>query len=262
MKYFLHILFIVSLSVSAQNPIEALLIEETKLDANVFVSTNNFNTTFYILENVLFKQTTETKGIDIGYSNFQLGNITTVNTFNPLKINVFYKDFNTVLILDNRLAEIFKVDFNSLPDYKNVSHVSTGADNTLWIFNENTQQLELFDYKTKTTRAQTLPIKNTVIDIKSNYNQCWVLTKTQLYVYDYFGNLLKKIGNKGYESLATDNENLVFKKDNRLFYLKKDTDTITPIALPNLLINQFFVTNETLYIYSDETLHKYQLKID
>lgn len=262
MKYYLYLFFSLSLSVSSQEPIKAFLIDETKLDADTFVSTNNFGTTFYVLDNVLFKHSNQTKGIDIGYSNFQLGNITTVNTFNPLKINVFYKDFNTVIVLDNRLAEIFKIDFNALSDYKNVSHVATGSDNTLWIFNENTQQLELFDYKTNTKRAQTLPIKSNVLDIKSNYNNCWVLTEKQLYVYDYFGNLLIKMKNQDYTSIEIDNENIIFKKDNALFYLKKDSETIVPISLPNLLINQFYVTNETLYIYNKETLHKYQLKIN
>jgi len=43
------------------------------------------------------------------------------------------------------------------------------------------------------------------------------------------------------------------------FYLKNNTWNFIPIKLPNLLINQFFVTNETLYIYDDEFLHQYQL---
>ena len=262
MKYLLYLLFIAPIAINSQASIKTSFIEENTLDGDIFVSTDDSKTTFYILENVLFKHSIETKGIDIGYSNFQLGTIASVNTFNPLKINIFYKDFNTAIILDNRLAEIFKIDFNSLTEYKNVSHVTTGADNTIWIFNENSQQLELFDYKTNTTRAQTLPIKNTVLDIKSNYNNCWLLTKNHLYLYDYFGNLLKKIKNSGYESIAIDNDNVILKKDNHLFYLKKNTESIIPIALPNLLINQFFVTNETLYIYNEKILHKYQLKIE
>ena len=111
------------------------MVKKTDFTADVFVSTNNFETTFYVLDNVFFKNSKEIKGLDIGYSNFQLGNITSANTFNPLKINVFYRDFNTVLILDNRLAEIFKIDFNAISEYKNVSHVSTGSDNTIWVFN-------------------------------------------------------------------------------------------------------------------------------
>lgn len=262
MKHLLYLFLFSSLTFNAQESIQTQINEEYELEAHTFISTNNFESTFYILENVLFKHSIETKGLDIGYSNFQLGSITSVNTFNPLKINVFYNDFNTAIILDNRLSEIFKIDFNTLSDYKNVSHITTGPDNTLWIFNENSQQLELFDYKTNTTRATTLPIKDTVLDVKSNYNNCWVLTETQLYIYDYFGNLLKKIDNNGYQSLDIDNENVILKKDNSLFYLNKNSESILPIALPNLFINQFFVTNQTLYIYSGKTLFEYQLKID
>ena len=71
----------------------------------------------------------------LNYSNFQLGQITSANAFNSLKINLFYADFNTVIILDNRLAEVAKIDFNSAENYKNITHVTTGFDNTIWIYN-------------------------------------------------------------------------------------------------------------------------------
>ena len=262
MKCLRYILLSCSFFVHSQEVNEAVLIKQTALQADTFVSVTNFESLFYVLDNVLFKHSPEITGIDLGYNNFQLGNITSVNTFNPLKINVFYKDFNAVVILDNRLAEIFKIDFNALQDYKNISHVSTASDNTLWLFNENTQQLELFDYKTNTTRAKTLPITQPVLDMKSNFNYCWVLTESYIYKYDYFGNLLLKTNNQGFTAFAIYDEDLILKKDNSLFYLKKDTKNYIPIALPNLLINGFFATNETLYIYNLKTLFEYQLKID
>jgi hypothetical protein len=262
MKYIHHILIFLSFSIIGQNPIETELIKETSLKADNFISANNFGDYYYVFDNVLFKHTEKTKGIDVGYNNFQLGDITSVNTFNPLKINLFYKDFNTVIILDNRLSEIFKLDFNTISPYKNITHASTGFDNTIWIFNQNTLQLELFDYKTSTTRQTTMPISSPVLDIKSNYNNCWLLTENYIYVYNYFGSLIKKIKNKGYTSLAISNENLILKKENALYYLKSDTEKAIPINTSNLLINEFFVTNETLYIYSNETLHEYQIKIN
>jgi hypothetical protein len=57
------------------------------------------------------------------------------------------------------------------------------------------------------------------------------------------------------------NENLILKKNNSLFYFKKNSETGIQIKTPNLLINGFFVTNETLYIYDDENIHQFQLKI-
>ncbi|MFT4806208.1 MAG: hypothetical protein ACI9YE_003440, partial [Psychroserpens sp.] len=46
-----------------------------------------------------------------------------------------------------------------------------------------------------------------------------------------------------------------------LFYKSQKAETIRPISMPKLLINQFLLTNETVYIYDSKILHKYQLKL-
>ncbi|OEJ99332.1 hypothetical protein A8C32_09205 [Flavivirga aquatica] len=259
MKHIIHLFLLFTLPIFAQKTIETSFIKKIGFNADTIITIDNFETTYYISNNVFNK-----KGIakTITYNNLQLGDLNSANAFNSLKINLFYKDFNTVIILDNRLAEIFKIDFNTLTEYKSVSHVSTGHDNTLWIFNQDFQKLELFDYKSQTTRAQTVPIQSNILDLKSNYNYCWLLTEDYLYIYNYFGSLVKKLKNIGYTSLMESNGNIILKKENTLFYLKKNSDTSIPIKTPNLLIDQFFVTNETLYIYSNKTLQQFHLKIN
>ncbi|WP_346880809.1 hypothetical protein [uncultured Algibacter sp.] len=254
-----YILLLLSVSIFAQESIETTFIKKTDYTADTLVSIDNFGTEFYVNNTIFYKKDAKKT---ISYNNFQLGELHNVNTFNPLKINLFYKDFNTVVILDNRLAEIFKLDFNALSDYKNVSFVSTGHDNTLWIFNQDFQQLELFDYKNLSTRAQTAPVQSQVLDLKSNYNYCWLLTKKHLYIYNYFGGLVKKITNDGYTALTENNGNIILKKEQSLYYLDGKTHNIKSVKIPNLLINAFFVTNETLYIYDNETLQEFQLKIN
>lgn len=257
MKIWIVTLLLVSFSIVAQKPVDATFIKDTPLKAKTLVGVDNFKAMYVIDKNVLYKKDDSKT---ISYNNLQLGSITSANIYNPLKINLFYKDFNTVVILDNRLAEIIKVDFNTLEPYRSLSCVSSGHDSSLWVFNQITQQLELFDYKNKLTRANTLPVSSPVLDIKSNYNTCWLLTADYLYQYNYFGTMIRKIKNEGYTALAETNENIILKKVNLLYYLKKKTDTIVPIKLPNLLIKQFSVTNETLYIYNNESLKEFQLK--
>ena len=257
MDFIKHIIILISFSVFSQQTVETILIKKSELKQETPVGIDAFGTLYTIDHAVLSKRISNKT---VTYSNVQLGKITSANIYNPLKINVFYKDFNTVIILDNRLAEIFKIDFNATQPYKNISHISTGADNTLWVFNQDTQQLEVYDYKTRTTRAKTLPIQSPIIDIKSNFNYCWLLTDAYLLTYNYFGILVSKIKNEGYASLAENDENIILKKDNSLFYLKKNTKNTIPISMPDLLIKQFFVTNESLYIYNNETLYQFQLK--
>jgi hypothetical protein len=256
MKYIKFLFLIFSSVLFSQHSIDVQFVNKTKLKVSEIVKIDNFENLIYINNNsIVTKRATES----LRYSNLQLGNLTSANAFNPLKINVFYKDFNTVVVLDNRLSELSKINFNTLKPYRIIAHISTGNDNTIWCFNQNTQELELFDYRTNTTKAKTFPIAENIIQITSNYNTCWVLTKNYLYIYNYFGSLLKKIKNEGYLSLSESNGNIVLQKDNSLFYLKNNTENVSPIQLPNLLIKQFFVTNETLYIYDGEFLYQYQL---
>ncbi|GAA4279793.1 hypothetical protein [Gaetbulibacter aestuarii] len=259
MKYTVCLFIFFSTLLSAQESIPATFIDSTKIQADQVVSVDNFGNTYFIKDNVFFKKT-DTK--ILRYINLQLGNLSTAQVFNPLKINLFYQDFNTVVILDNRLAEIAKIDFNTLPEYRNITHISTGSDNTLWIFNQDRQQLERFDYKLQKTVMNTLPITSPVLDMISNYNTCWLLTQNNLYIYNYFGSVIQKIKNTGYTKLCLAPNGIVLEKENKLFYLKLDDQDVQAIKLPNLLIKQFFVTNETLYIYNFETLAKHQIKID
>lgn len=259
MKHVFFIFLCFQYAVFSQNSIETTFINSINIDADVIVSVDNFGTIYYIKNNTFYKKS---KNSITSYNNLQLGNLQSANTFNPLKISLFYPDFNTSIILDNRLAEIFKIDFNSITPYKNIAQISSGFDNTLWLFNLDNLQLELYNYKNNTTQARTLPIKSNVLHLTSNYNNAWLLTQKYIYRYNYFGNLITKLKNDGYQALAESNENIILKRDNNLFFLKENTNTITPITLPNLLIKQFFVTNETLYIYHHQTLQQFQLKFN
>lgn len=256
MKFIKFFIVLLSSSIVAQTSITAKFIKKEALNVDNIVDVDNFGTTYYINNSTFYLQT---KDKTINYSNVQLGNITSANAFNPLKINLFYKDFNSVVVLDNRLAEIVKIDFNFLQPFRNLTHISTANNNAIWLFDQNTQQLELFDYISHKTIAKTLPIDDTIIDITSNYNFCWLMSNAFIYAYNYFGSLIYKIPNNGYTSIKVSHENLFLLKENQLFYKAKNTNKVEAVKLPQLLINQFLVTNETLYIYDHEFLYQYQL---
>lgn len=258
MKSLLYILIFFSAPLFSQEKMVTTALKTLPLKADQLITIDNFGTLFYTLGNSFYKIEPEHS---YTYSNVQLGPISSANVFNPLKINLFYKNFNTVVVLDNRLSEIYKIDFNTIQPYKNVTHIATGYDTTIWIFNQDAQQLELFDFKTNSVRATSMPVQSNVLDLKSNYNYSWLLTENFLYTYNYFGSTVAKIKNDNFLKIAEDNGNLIIQTKNGLFYLAKNTDQLIPIQLPEMLIKQFLVTNETVYIYADETLHQFQLKI-
>lgn len=261
MKKLIVLLLLVSATMCAQNTItiDTLFISKTAFETYVLINISQDSTIYHIKNESLIKHNSNK---NVSYSNLELGEVSYVNTYNSLKINLFYSDFNTAIILDNRLAELYRINFNELEDYKNISHTSTGADNTLWVFNQNTQQLELFDYKTLKTKNKSLPIPSQVEALKSNYNYCWLLTKTHLYCFNYFGSLVSKIKADDFDDIALIKDNCILKKENKLFYASKDSKTITELEQTNINIKQFFVTNETLYIYDDNYIYNFKIKIN
>ena len=87
MKHIKYILFLFPFFSFSQLSIETTLVKKTVFNVETLVGIDNFETTYYLNNNELFK--TEKNKILFTYSNILLNYITTVNTFNPLKILVF-----------------------------------------------------------------------------------------------------------------------------------------------------------------------------
>lgn len=259
MRFYLLFFIFLSFKLFSQDSLFLKKVDEKEFTADTFIGKDNFNATYYLNDNTIYKVNGTNK---LNFSILQLGTITEAHIFNPLKIILFYKPFNTVVILDNRLADILRLDFNAISPFKNVSHVSPGFDNTFWVFNTENQQLELYNYINNNTRLKTLPVQSDVMDLTSNYNYCWMLTENHLYKYNYMGSLLLKIKNQGYSTMRQFNDNLLLQKENSLYFLSDKSEKPMKLNLPELLINRFSVTNETLYIYDSKKLHEFQLTIN
>lgn len=256
MKIAKYIPLFFSLSVFSQQKIKVELITKTEVNYQNLVTIDKYKTTYSFDDNTLY--VSGEKG-NLEYSNLQLGTLTKVDASNPLKLNLFYDDFNTVVVLDNRLSDIFKIDFNTLKPFRDISHMSSAYDNDIWIFNMNSSQLELFNYISNNTKFTSLPIEGKVLDITSNYNYCWLLTSNYIYTFNYFGNLISKEENKGFTKIKNKAQDLFLLQDNKLLLKKNNTQEYAEINIPELLINQFFVNDETLYIYDGKILYHYQL---
>ncbi|WP_455169639.1 hypothetical protein [Aegicerativicinus sediminis] len=197
---------------------------------------------------------------ELQFSNIGLGNISSADIFNPLKILLFYSNFNTVLLLDNRLTEIQKIDFNTISPYRTITHVSSAAKNSFWYFNQENQRAELFDYRSNTVIAQTLPIQAEVVSMDSDYNYCHLLTKDFILCYNYQGSLLKKIPNKDYNQIVAHNEEIYLSNGKDIDMVKENELINLSLKIKDLLIKRFYLTDETLYIYDGEKLHQFQIK--
>ena len=230
-----------------------------------FVGIDNFKNTYFLKDRVLHKQG---KDGNFVYNALQLGRITSVDIINPLKVVIFFQDTNTVVLLDNKLNEIERINFNNLQQFLNVSTASNAGNNSLWVFNMDTQQLEIYNYRAKMQTVVSQPFPGKLISQASNFNYCFTLTENKLRAFNVYGSLLNDIPIDGYERIVQQNENLVALKENSLFFIsnfaKRNDEDLTEtvkLELPEMTIKDLQLTNDFLYIYDGKNLHTFTLTI-
>jgi len=235
---------------------ELSLVEKTDLDVDTFIGIDSYNELFYIKDQVLYKRSASSI---FNFKDFQLGEIHSVDIANPMNIAVYYSDFNTVVLLDNRLTEIERINFNDLADFTNTSNATLAANNSLWIFNIDLQQLELYNYRSQNKVLVSQPIQGVVLSQASNFNYCFILTEEMIRAYNIYGSLLNEFENNGFEKIIQLNENLIAIKNNDLYYISKETKETTQIISPEINIKDLQLTQDFLYIYDGKKLHTFKL---
>lgn len=247
------LLFLIFTSISAQDTRAISVIEKNPLNAERFVGVDNFGGVYFIKNRTLFKQVnTEV----FNFKDFQLGSIGSVDLLNPLKITLFFPDYNTAVILDNKLNEIERISFSMEPPFLNIINATTANDTRLWIFNNDSQQLELYNYRNKNHQALSRPLSETYITHTSNYNFCFLLTEEKLRIYNIYGSLLENIPNTKVTQLSNNNERLIYKTGNELVLLSEKLSVKRTFTFDEIKIKDLFLSDEFLYIYDGEFLHK------
>jgi hypothetical protein len=196
------------------------------------------------------------------FNDFQLGPITSVDLINPLKIVLFYRDTNTVVFVDNRLNEIERIIFNNLPNFINVGAATDAGNNRLWIFNMDTQELELFNYRSFLETVVSQPFPGSLKGMASNFNYCYTLTDKKIRAFNIYGSLLAEIDAQGYEKIFQQNENVYALKEQTLYFVSKLSEdepvaAFQKITLPlqEKQVQGLYLTQDFLYLYDGNHLH-------
>ena len=257
MRFFI-VVYLISFSVLGnENSLELKLISKNETTNENIRGIDNLNNIYSIKNNELIKSS-DVK--NYYYRNSLYSNISSIDVRNSLKIKLFYEDSNTLVVLDNKLSEISKINFNIINPNKIISKFSASNDNNIWVYNELNSKIELYNYINNTFKVVNSEISGEVISLESNYKYCWVLTDSHIYKFNYFGSLITKIAVNNIQQIEIFNDNLFFKKDNELFYYDQDLLIEYKLDLENLLIKDFFVINQSLYIYDSEHFIKYQIQ--
>lgn len=252
----MRILFFILISFPALWGQELAFKEKMPLDADRFIGYDTYKHLYTVKNGALYKQGVLGKFV---FQDFQLGPITSVDLINPLNVVVFYSEVNTVVFLDNRLNEKERLNFNDLPSFLNISLASNAGNNRLWVFNFDTQQLQLFHYRNMQETIVSQPLRGKILSEVSNFNDCTLLTETNLRRINNYGSLLFDIPLEGFEKLVQHQEILLGLKENSIYQIQPESVKELRLDLVEKPIKDLQLTQEFLYIYDGKTLYSFTL---
>ncbi len=231
-------------------------------DATNFVGTDNTDNYYYIKNNVLYKKTKKDLKT---YANLHLGKIDRVDITNAFKIMVFYKDFNSIVLLDNQLNELTNsIDFTIILN-KNISYVGTTTNANLWLFSTDDNSLQIWNYKTKKT-VINIPLQS---DFKyktasSNYRNIWLLSSKKAIRYNAYGSFMEQLEIKNIKKALAYKNGIVCLTDTNFFYYKKKKfKELIPINKKNKMDFKkadFYLKQNQIYFFDGKQIHKKNLK--
>lgn len=233
-----------------------------KLDMNTwqidnYLGFDNQKNQYGIKNNVVIKRSTT----DFEYKNVGLGKISKVDFQNPLQIIVFYKDFNTVVLLDNQLNEIKRIDFNLKPELVQLEAVGLSAQNQLWFYDGISNKIGLYNITNDNLKWISTPLKSGLKNYFSDYTFFYWLDHTnQLFTSSIYG----KINTLGtlpkYDKMQLlSNSTALYLHENAIYFYEITKERSSKIKLAENFVDNFFFKDGILAIFTQNKITNYKL---
>ncbi|PZR21644.1 MAG: hypothetical protein DI539_07450 [Flavobacterium psychrophilum] len=260
-KLLLIIAFICWKTTAAQElEIPVKLLSNSKTVTQRYVGIDAFGWEYTIADNEFRKQ--KDRQI-LKYRSVSLGEIYKADVQNPLQIVLFYRKFNTVVLLDNQLNETSRINFSELQQPLIIEAAGLSSRNRLWLYDITSQQLGLYDLATGSFKTITPPFNDTIKYYQNDYNYFyWVDSHNNAYMANIFG----KVGSLGTVpdfdrvQILSGNE-LIFEKDNKLFFYNLEKQTQTPITIAEKSLRNFHYAAQILTIFTDSEINTYKITL-
>lgn len=183
------------------------------------------------------------------YANPFLGKLETIDLKNNLDILLFYKEFSTVVILDNRMTEKYSIDFERLfPEIKPI-FVGVNRLKDFWIVDEISGQLFLY-----TTTNQEMKKLYSGIDVLNSkfYNDAsnfYIQNSNDITEIDLYGRIVTiEITQDFEEILYFDHNWVIGKVKGKIIAWNIEQDKKLIITDFDSTMNRFSIFNNQLSI--------------
>ena len=251
----------------AQADTSFISIKKIKGDIVAFTADNFDN--IYLLNSYDQLKKINSKGDSIAVFNNvrKYGKVAQIDVSNPLRVLLYYKDFSTVVILDQLLNVRGTIDFRK-QDIFQVQAVCLSYDNKIWVYDEFDNKLKKIDEDGKLLFATT--------DFRQLFDEAFSFTKIcdqdgflylydknkGVYVFDYYGTLKNIFSLTGYDNFKTVGKFITGTRNDSLMRYQPSSFLLQEIKLPEAFrkAQSIHFTATKAYALKKDELDIYELR--
>ena len=263
MKKVLFILFLISFccTYSQEQNILASHSSTQKIDADQYIGFDNLGSVYYAKNNVLYKL--DKSGQLWQFKNLSLGKFTRVDLQNPLKLVVFYENFNMSILLDNQLNMIQKVIFSENNSPLVITAVGLASQNRFWIYNSLSQQIGLYDYINHTFEFITPSFKDNIKYYESDFNYFqWIDENLKWFTCDIYGKVTALGAVPDFDRIqSVTNDMVIFSKDENMYLYNTKKNITFKITNVENSFKKFYFKDQILSIFTTQGITNYKITI-
>lgn len=261
-KKIIYFLFLLTYSIGfcQSSKLKPVALNSETLDDKTCIGFDGLGNNYYMKNNVFIKQSDSQKW---EYKNVSLGKITSTDVINPLKIVLFYEDFNTVILLDNQLNETQRLNLFEIDNSIFASKIGMASQNQFWLYNTLTKQIMLFNYSNNTFKNIGNPIQENIKYTQSDFNNFyWIDENNNWYAIDIFGKTTLLANLPPFEKVQIiDSEKIIFTRDNSLYYMNKISKVVYEIEIVENSFQNFYFKDQILAIFTNQQIKNYKIKL-
>jgi hypothetical protein len=163
-----------------------------------YFTTDNLGNMYLAREGELIKFTPDGRRF-ARYSDLRLGNISAVDATNPLKVVLYYQDYQQVVFLDNQLS----VNGNAISlqelGLEQAALVCASVNNSFWVYERRNNELLRFDENARKVAStgnlrQVLGAEIAPVQMKEHNNLLYLNSpRAGIHVFDIYGAFTKLI---------------------------------------------------------------------
>lgn len=258
----LSLLLSLSLSSIAQQP---KLLKSFEVKARLF-AVDNLNNLYVVNEQGdLLKYNNDFELVN-RYSENRFGELTSLDPTNPLNLLLFYRNFNTLQILDQQLGSIGLLQLTP-EGFTDISAAATSQGNEIWVYDNSAKQLKKISTSASVVAtSEDLFQAGLVEDDPFSFIRCrnnWIyclLPGKGVMIFDIFGNYYTTMTIPVKDHFQVMDRVLYYFADGQLHFYQFDTHNEGTIPLPaNLEATNARVGKGRLYVQTPEVIYIYEL---